>query len=111
MRVRFRDKVLNAFLTVGSVAVVAVGFVGLNLVVGENERAIDDWLKQQLDRVEEALVLEARYDEMPYRVLERVDVDSLAAQVGLDLNIYSGVWLRSTSRPQMIRERLLEGRA
>lgn len=109
-RVRFRDKVLNAFLTVGSVAVVAVGFVGLNLVVGENERAIDDWLKQQLDRVEEALVLEARYDEMPYRVLERVDVDSLAAQVGLDLNIYSGIWLRSTSRPQMTRERLLEGR-
>jgi two-component system, NtrC family, nitrogen regulation sensor histidine kinase NtrY len=109
-RVRFRDKVLNAFLAVGILAVVVVGFIGLRLVTGENERAIQNWLRQHLDRVEETLALDAGPDEMPYRVLERTNVDSLAARVGLDLNIYQGPWLIASSRPQLMRERLLEDR-
>jgi two-component system, NtrC family, nitrogen regulation sensor histidine kinase NtrY len=109
-QVRFRDKVLNAFLAVGILAVAVVGFIGLQLVTGENERSIQNWLRQHLDRVEETLALEARPDEMPYRVLERMNVDSLAARVGLDLNVYQGPWLIGSSRPQLIRERLIEDR-
>lgn len=109
-QVRFRDKVLNAFLAVGILAVAIVGFIGLQLVTGENERSIQNWLRQHLDRVEETLALEARPDEMPYRVLERMNIDSLAARVGLDLNIYQGPWLIGSSRPQLIRERLIDDR-
>jgi hypothetical protein len=105
-RIRFRDKVLNAFFAVGLIVVVAMGWVGLRVVTGETDRAVESWLRQHLDRVEDALALRAGPDEMPYRVLERVDVDSLAAQVGLDLNIYSKVDLEATSRPQLVRDRL-----
>ncbi len=109
-RVRFRDKVLNSFFAVGIVAVLAVGFVGLRLVRVENERSVQTWLRQHLERVEETLALEAGPDEMPYRILERMNVDSLAARVGLDLNVYLGPYLVSSSRPQMIRERLVGSR-
>lgn len=109
-RVHFRDKVLNAFFAVGLIVVVAMGWVGLRVVTGETDRAVESWLRQHLDRVEDALALRARPDEMPYRVLERVDVDSLAAQVGLDLNIYLGVELEATSRPQLVRDRLISQR-
>lgn len=109
-RIRFRDKVLNAFFAVGLVAVLAMGWVGLRVVTGETDRALESWLRQHLDRVEDALALRAGPDDMPYRVLERTDVDSLAAQVGLDLNIYRGVELESTSRPQLVRDRLISDR-
>ena len=109
-RVRFKDKVLNSFFAVGIVAVLAVGFVGLRLVQVENERSVQTWLRQQLERVEETLALEAGPDEMPYRVLERSNIDSLAARVGLDLNVYLGPHLVGSSRTQMIRERLIASR-
>jgi signal transduction histidine kinase len=109
-RIRFRDKVLNAFLVVGIIAVTSVGFVGISVVTGENERAVQSWLRQHLERVEETLALEAQGDEMPYRTLERVRIDSLAARVGLDLNIYDSGRLVRTSRPQLQRERLIDTR-
>jgi len=109
-RSKFRDKVLNAFFAVGLIVVVAMGWVGLRVVTGETDRAVESWLRQHLDRVEDALALRAGSDEMPYRVLERLDVDSLAAQVGLDLNIYLGVELEATSRPQLVRDRLISRR-
>ncbi|MBO6576694.1 MAG: HAMP domain-containing protein [Rhodothermales bacterium] len=109
-KVRFRDKVVNAFFAVGLVVVVAMGWVGLRVVTGETDRAVESWLRQHLDRVENTLALRAGPNEMPYRVLERLDVDSLAAQVGLDLNVYLGVELESTSRPQLVRDRLISSR-
>lgn len=109
-RVRFRDKVLNAFLGVGIISVAAVGYVGLQVVTDENERAVQSWLRQHLERVEETLALDARADEMPYRVLERSRTDSLAARVGLDLNVYQDHRLISLSRPQLLRERLIDQR-
>lgn len=109
-RVRFRDRVLNAFLGVGMVTVAAVGFVGLRVVTEENARATQYWLRQHLDRVEEMLALGARGEEMPYRVLERTQLDSLAALVALDLNIYRGEHLAALSRPQLGRERLIDER-
>lgn len=106
----FRDRVLNAFFTVGAVTVVAMGVVGLRVVTGENERAIESWLRQHLDRVEETLELEVRGEELPYRVLDRVSVDSLAARVGVDLVVYNNLEVEQASRPELIRDRLIERR-
>ncbi len=109
-RVRFRDKVLNAFFGVGLVTAMAMGGAGLKVVTGENERAIQSWLRQHLERVEEALEGAVRGDERPYRVLDRIPVDSLARSVGLDLNVYKNGLLDATSRPQLIRDRLIDER-
>ncbi len=108
--IRFRDKVLNAFLGVGIIAVAAVGLLGVQVVTGENERAVQSWLRQHLQDVEETLVLDAQGSEMPYRVLQRTGIDSVAARVGLDLNLYAGAELIASSRPQLVRERLIDPR-
>lgn len=109
-RARFRDRVLDAFFAVGLAAVLAMGALGLRVVTGENERAIESWLRQHLERVEETLVQDSGVDELPYRALERVEIDSLAARVGLDLTVYRGFELESSSRPQLARDRLIPTR-
>ncbi|MEX2401586.1 MAG: ATP-binding protein [Rhodothermales bacterium] len=109
-RVRFRDKVLNAFLGVGIISVAAVGIVGVGVVNDENERAVHSWLQQHLERVEEALALAAREEEMPYSVLRRTRIDSLAASVGLDLNVYENNYVVDLSRPQLVREAIIDER-
>jgi len=109
-RVRFRNKVLNAFLVVGIVSMVAVGVVGVRVVTGENERAIERRMYDQLTRVEETLALEARPDERLWRVAERVDVDTLAARVGLDLHLYDDGQLTRTSQPRLRQDGLVEER-
>jgi len=109
-RVRFQDKVLNAFFAVGLITVAVTGWVGLEVVTGENERAIESWLRQHLLRVEDTLADDARGEELPYRVLERTDLDSLSNRVGLDLNVYRAADLERTSRPQLVRERLIDTR-
>jgi len=107
---QFRDRVLNAFFSVGIITVFAMGFVGLRVVTGENERAIESWLRQHLDRVEQTLQLETRGEELPYRVLDRISIDSLAARVGLDLIVYRGREVDQASRPELVRDRLIEQR-
>jgi len=109
-RVRFRNKVLNAFLTVGIVSMAAVGVVGVQVVTSENERIVERRLRDHLARVEEALVLEARPDEPIWRAATRTDVDSLAAQVGLDLRVYEDGELVGTSRPRLVRDGLVDER-
>ena len=109
-RVRFRDKVLNAFLVVGVVSMVAVGVVGVRVVTGENDRIVERQVQEQLARVEETLALEARAGEQLWQVAERIDVDSLAARVGLDLRIYEDGQLTGTSRPRLVRDGLVDER-
>ena len=109
-RVRFRDKVLNAFLLVGVVSMIAVGVVGVQVVTGENSRVTERRLRDQLSRVEETLALEARPDEPLYQVATRLSVDSLAARVGLDLRLYNDTRLVATSRPRLVRDRLVDQR-
>jgi len=109
-RVRFRNKVLNAFLVVGIVSMVAVGVVGVRVVTSENERIVERRLRDQLTRVEETLVLEAESGEPLWRVAERMDVDSLAARVGLDLRLYEDGQLVGTSRPRLVRDGLVDER-
>jgi signal transduction histidine kinase len=109
-RVRFRNKVLNAFLTVGIVSMVAVGVVGVQVVTGETERVVERRLRDHLGRVEETLALEARGDEPLWRTAQRMDVDSLAARVGLDLRLYEDGQLVGTSRPRLVRDGLVDER-
>lgn len=109
-RVRFRDKVLNAFFAVGLVTVVTMGFVGLQVVTEENDRAIQSWLSQHLERVESTLLLDSRVGELPARTLDRMSIDSLSARVGLDLNVYKGTELVESSRPQLVRDKLISSR-
>jgi signal transduction histidine kinase len=109
-QVRFRDKVLNAFLVVGVVSMVAVGVVGVQVVTGENTRVIERRLQDHLSRVEETLALEARPDEPLHRVARRLSVDSLAARVGFDLRLYDATELVATSRPRLVRDRLVDRR-
>jgi len=109
-RVRFRDKVLNAFLVVGIVSMVAVGVVGMRVVTGENERIIEQRMHEHLARVEETLALEARPDEPLWQAAERMDVDTLAARVGLDLHLYQEGRLIRTSQARLLRDGLVNER-
>ena len=106
----FKDKVLNAFLLVGILAVGIVGVMGLRVVTSENENAIQSWIRQQLERVEKNLANTAEFGEMPAEVLTRIDVNSLASEVRLDLNVYRGELLHQSSRQQLVRQRLIDNR-
>ena len=109
-RVRFQDRVLDAFLAVGGIAVVAVAMLGVRVVTGENTRAVDDWLARSLERTEDALVLAAAPGETAPDVLARLPLDSLARRVGVDLSVYEGRTLVRTTRPTLVREGLLDTR-
>jgi len=108
--VRFRDRVLNAFLVVGIVAVAAVGVIGQQMVITETDSAVRDWLRQHLERVEETLALSTTGEELPYQALEQTTVQELARQVGRDLNLYRDGLLVASSRPQLVRDRLIDDR-
>ncbi len=110
VRVRFADRVLNAFLSVGMSAVLVVSVLGLQVINRENESAIQSWIDQELDRVEENLALQAEAGELPGEVLARTNLSTLAAGVGLDLNVYRGNTLYASSRQQLVRERLIDTR-
>ncbi len=109
-RVRFRNKVLNAFLIVGVVSTVAVGVVGVQVVTGENERIVERRLRDQLGRVEDALSLAARPDEALWEAARRMTVDSLAARAGIDLRVYEEGQLMGTSRPRLVRDGFVDDR-
>ncbi len=109
-RVRFRDKMLDAFLVVGSIAVLAVGIVGARVIVQENERAVRNQLQQHLGRVEEALLTQAQQGERLHRIMGRTRIDSLSRRVGLDLNLYADGRLVASSRPRLVRDRLIDTR-
>ena len=109
-RVHFRDRVLNAFLVVGIIAVLTVGFVGVEVVTEENDRAVQSWLRQHLQSIEATLEQEADVDEPVYSVLERVSLDSLSARAGLDLVLYRDGDLAGTSRERLVDERIVDRR-
>lgn len=108
--VRFRDKVLNALIGIGIILVGLVGVVGQQAVTVESRQSVQRWLHRHLDRVEQVLAAEARSGERPSSVLGRMHIDSLAARVGIDLNVYEGHTISRLSRPQLIRDRLVDRR-
>ncbi len=109
-RFKFKDRVLNAFIVVGMLAVAVVGVIGLRVVTAENEEAIESWIKEHLNRVEESLAFQAEFGELPSSTLARVNVNELSNQVGLDLNVYQDKSLVKTSRSQLIKDRLIDER-
>lgn len=109
-RVRYQDKVMNAFFLVGVIAVIPVGIAGYNVVTEENEKAVQSWLRQHLERVESTLVPERRLGENNVDALARINIDSLAARVGLDLNLYRGTELIAASRRQLVDDRIVDTR-
>jgi signal transduction histidine kinase len=109
-RVRFRNKVLNAFLVVGIVSMVAVGVVGVRVVTGENERVVEQRMHDHLARVEETLALEAGPNERLWRAARQMNIDSLAARVGLELHLYEDGQLARTSQPRLLRDDLIPER-
>lgn len=109
-RLRYQDKVMNAFLLLGVIAVIPVGIAGYNVVTEENEKALQSWLRQHLERVESTLVPEGRIGENSVAALERSNIDSLSARVGLDLNLYRGTQLVAASRRQLIDDRIVDVR-
>jgi signal transduction histidine kinase len=109
-RVRFRDKVLNAFLGVGVAAALAVGVLGVQVVESESNRSVEGQLADALSRIEEALALQARSGERIFRVVERTDMNALAVRMGTDLDVYEDGLLTETSRPRLVRDGLVEPR-
>lgn len=98
----FQDRVLNAFLMVGIVTVLAVAGVGSWLVERDTSRMVVEGLRQQLAHVEDVLRLEARPGELPYSVALRLPPDSLALRAGVDVNLYTREGLLASSRPAMV---------
>ena len=109
-RVRFSDRVLNAFLIVGVFAVIPVGIAGVGVITEENEKAVQSWLRQHLQRIEATLESEADPGESTLSVLNRISIDGLAARSGLDLNLYQDHQLVAASRPQLVADRIIDTR-
>ena len=101
---------MNAFFLVGVIAVIPVGIAGYNVVTEENEKAVQSWLRQHLERVESTLVPERRLGENNVDALARINIDSLAARVGLDLNLYRDTELIAASRRQLVDDRIVDTR-
>ena len=108
--VRFRDKVLNAFLGVGVASALAVGVLGVHVVEAESDRGVESQLADALSRIEEALALQARSGERIFRVVDRIDMNGLAVRMGTDLDVYEDGLLTETSRPRLVRDGLVEPR-
>lgn len=96
-RSQYGDRVLDAFLVVGTLAVAGMGLVGEQVITRENEGAIRSRLQRRLQRVEDALVRAAEPGEALYMVQQRMSIDSLASQLSLDLTVYHGPWLSDAS--------------
>ncbi len=107
---RFQQRVLDAFSVVGALSVLAVGILGLQVLAAEGEREVQDDLRSDLERVEELLVQAARPGELPFQVLQRSALDSLALRAGRDLNVYVGPDLVASSRPTLVRDGLIPPR-
>jgi len=101
-RQSFQDRVLNAFLMVGIVTVLAVAGAGSWLVERDTSRMVVEGLRQQLAHVEDVLRLEARPGELPYSVALRMPPDSIALRAGVDVNLYTREGLLASSRPAMV---------
>lgn len=112
-RIEFRDKVLNAFFAVGIVVVMVMGVVGQDVVMRDNQ-AIQRQLERRLQRVEDALnnaPHAQKQNLLPFQalgqILQHQQLDSLATALSLDLTVYEAANLLTTTRPELVKERLV----
>jgi two-component system, NtrC family, nitrogen regulation sensor histidine kinase NtrY len=116
-RTRLRDRVLNRFLLVGLIAIGATGLIGREVIVTQNRDAVEERLKRQLARVETQLYEDAAATSgddqaplTPEAILDRARLDVIGSRLGLDVNLYRRADLVGSSRSQLVRQRLIEGR-
>ncbi len=105
-RTRFRDKVLNRFLIVGLASVALTGVVGQRVIVEQNREAVRDQLRNRLTRA--SAVFAAEPGAGPASANARLD--AVAAALGVDVHLYRCATLESSSRRQLVRQRLIETR-
>jgi signal transduction histidine kinase len=98
-RRQYGDRVLDAFLIVGTLAVAGMGLIGQQVITRENEGAIRSRLERRLHRMEDFLVRSSRPNEPLYQVQRRIPVDVMSEELSLDLAVYRGPWLVETSAP------------
>lgn len=103
-RTRFRDRVLNRFLVVGLASVALTGVVGQQVIVEQNRQSVRDALRQRLNRAEAALA------DAPAAAPASARLDAVAAALGVDVHLYAGARLETSSRRQLVRQRLIEPR-
>ncbi len=107
---KFGDKVLSRFLLVGIATVVVTGIIGRQVIVAQNVQSVEDLLRLRLQRVEAAVTAEASPGMPVASALARARADVASAQLGVDLHVYQGYKLVSTSRPQLVRQRFIDER-
>ncbi|MCH7638853.1 MAG: HAMP domain-containing protein [Bacteroidetes bacterium] len=109
-RSQFRDQVLSRFLLVGIATVAVTGMIGRQVIVAQNEQSVESLLRLRLQRVEAAVTAGAGPGTPVSSALERARADVASAQLGIDLHVYRGYELVSTSRPQLVRQRFIDER-
>ncbi len=109
-RARFSDKVLSRFLFVGIATVAVTGMIGRQVIVVQNEQSVENLLRLRLQLVEAAVTADAGPGTPVSTVLENARADKASAQLGLDLHVYFGYRLVSTSRRQLVRQRFIDER-
>ncbi|MDX1420199.1 MAG: ATP-binding protein [Rubricoccaceae bacterium] len=109
-RSRFRDKVLTRFLLVGIASVAITGVIGQQVIAEQNEQAVRDVLRQRLQRAEAEVLAAAGPDTPVAAALERARADLISQGLRVDVHVYQGPQLVSTSRPQLVRQRLIDPR-
>jgi len=109
-RSQFRDQVLSRFLLVGIATVAVTGLIGRQVIVAQNEQNVQDLLRLRLQRVEAAVTADAGPGMPVSSVLGLARADAASAQLGIDLHVYQGYELVSTSRPQLVRQRFIDER-
>jgi len=107
---RFRDKVLTRFLIVGIASVGLTGVIGRQVVVEQNRQSVRDLLQRRLHLAEAQVTAEAGPGVPVAASIERARADHAAAQLAVDVHVFLGPRLVSTSRPQLVRQRLIDGR-
>lgn len=95
---QFGDKVLDYFVAVGIVTVFLGGLFGQQVINRENVGAIESRLERRISRLEGAISKQAQ-DISEFQLLNKIDVDSLADQLQLELNVYKGPELFYTTDP------------
>jgi signal transduction histidine kinase len=98
-RRQYGDRVLDAFLIVGTLAVAGMGLLGEQVITRENDGAIRSRLQRRLQRVENFLARSATADEPLYAVQQKMAIDAMSEELSLDLAVYGGPWLVETSTP------------
>lgn len=116
-RLRLRDRVLNRFLLIGLLAAVATGMIAREVIVTQNQTAVETWLKGQLGRLEALLyddfTGQGMTEEMSLssiQILNRIRPELVASRAGLDVAVYRGADLVASSQSHLARNRLIEPR-